>query len=213
MLSEQRDPEKLQRIIDAAVKVFAERGFHRATMQDIAEAAGVGKGTTYLYFGSKDKLLEHIFELAMQQYIDEARNAAALPVPAPQRLRSLIVATLVGAQLKRALARFVLEGTTGVSSEFKNSLLGVHRTVLAATEALFAQGMADGEIRRMDPRIASHTLNGTISSIAASLLWEDDGRPEPPDAEDARRVAERLADQVMEVLALDMPAEAEEAQA
>ena len=198
----ERDSEKLQRIIDAAVAVFGQRGFHRATMQDIADEAGVGKGTTYLYFGSKEQLLEYIFEHAIQQYVAGAQAAAALPAPAPERLRRLIAGTLVGAQLKRGMARFVLEGTTGVSSELKQSLLRVHQTVLAATEALFEQGIAEGQIRPMDARIAAHTLNGTISSLAAALLWDGGSQAEPPEEAAAQLVAERLADGVMEVLAL-----------
>jgi AcrR family transcriptional regulator len=198
----ERDSEKLQRIVDAAVVVFGQRGFHRATMQDIADEAGVGKGTTYLYFGSKEQLLEYIFEHAIQQYVAGAQAAAALTAPAPERLRLLIVGTLVGAQLKRGMARFVLEGTTGVSAELKQSLLRVHQTVLAATEALFEQGIAEGQIRPMDARIAAHTLNGTISSLAAALLWDDGSQAEPPGEAEAQLVAERLADGVMEVLAL-----------
>src|SRR5207249_8540657 len=53
-----KSPEdRRQEILDAAVKVFGEKGVSRATVADIAEAAGVAKGTVYLYFGSKEQLL------------------------------------------------------------------------------------------------------------------------------------------------------------
>lgn len=52
--------EKKQRIFAAALKVFAERGFHPATMDEIAAAAGFGKGTLYRHFKSKDQLLNQL---------------------------------------------------------------------------------------------------------------------------------------------------------
>src|SRR5437660_2863153 len=53
-----KSPEdRRQEILDAAVKVFSDKGVSKATVADIAEAAGVAKGTVYLYFGSKEQLL------------------------------------------------------------------------------------------------------------------------------------------------------------
>ena len=49
-------------ILDAAIRVFAEKGFHRARISDIADAAGVADGTIYLYFDNKEHLLLSIFE-------------------------------------------------------------------------------------------------------------------------------------------------------
>ncbi len=51
---------KRQKIFDAALSVFSERGFHHATMDDIAQASGVAKGTLYRHFRSKDDLLEQL---------------------------------------------------------------------------------------------------------------------------------------------------------
>lgn len=56
-IREQLIESRRAQIIDAAAKVFAEKGFHRATNKDIAEAAGVSTGTIYSYFDSKDDLL------------------------------------------------------------------------------------------------------------------------------------------------------------
>ncbi len=55
------------RIIDAAIKVFAEKGFHQARVTDIASQAGVADGTIYLYFRNKEDLLLTIFEEKMQE--------------------------------------------------------------------------------------------------------------------------------------------------
>ena len=57
--------DKHELILDAAIRVFAEKGFHAARISDVAEAAGVADGTIYLYFKNKDDLLLSIFEEKM----------------------------------------------------------------------------------------------------------------------------------------------------
>ena len=58
--------EKKNRIIEAAVKVFAEKGFYLAKVSDVAKAANVADGTIYLYFKNKDDLLINLFEQKME---------------------------------------------------------------------------------------------------------------------------------------------------
>ena len=56
-----RNNEKYDRILEAAIKVFAEKGFHQSTISQIARQAGVADGTIYLYFKNKDDILVHFF--------------------------------------------------------------------------------------------------------------------------------------------------------
>src|SRR5207249_8991221 len=60
--------EARSRILDAANKVFAERGYHEATMEDIAKRLGVSKGAIYLYFSSKEDLFEAMVKTAPQAF-------------------------------------------------------------------------------------------------------------------------------------------------
>jgi len=60
--------EAKSRILDAANKVFAERGYHEATMDDIAKRLGVSKGAIYLYFSSKEDLFEEMCRTAPQAF-------------------------------------------------------------------------------------------------------------------------------------------------
>jgi TetR/AcrR family fatty acid metabolism transcriptional regulator len=57
-----RSGDKRERILRAAVKVFAKNGFHATRVSEVAKAAGVADGTIYLYFKSKDELLVSLFE-------------------------------------------------------------------------------------------------------------------------------------------------------
>ena len=62
--------DKHRRILDAALRVFASRGFHGTTVPDIAEAAGVGTGTLYRYFRDKEALVNEVFRDAKQRLKD-----------------------------------------------------------------------------------------------------------------------------------------------
>src|SRR5437868_14412580 len=82
--------DKRTRIMDAAIKVFAERGFHSATVAEIARAAGVADGTIYLYFKSKDDLLLRLFDEKMTSLLEEARADLERESGAAGKLRRFI---------------------------------------------------------------------------------------------------------------------------
>ncbi|HND32361.1 MAG TPA: helix-turn-helix domain-containing protein, partial [Myxococcota bacterium] len=69
--------ERHSQILDAAIDVFAEKGFHKARIADVAERAGVADGTIYLYFKNKEELLLTIFEEKMSQLIEGVQAAMA----------------------------------------------------------------------------------------------------------------------------------------
>ena len=66
-------------ILTAAGRLFAEKGYHRTTTQDIAEAAEVSEGTIYNYFSSKEELLFAIMERISQSHDSDNRNTETLP--------------------------------------------------------------------------------------------------------------------------------------
>ncbi len=83
-------PDKHQRILDAAIKVFAEKGFFQAKVSEIAREARVADGTVYLYFKSKDDILISIFEVKMREAIARFRDVALREKDARSSLLSLI---------------------------------------------------------------------------------------------------------------------------
>ena len=81
--------DKRERILAAAERVFAKRGFFAARVSEIAKDAGVADGTIYLYFRSKDDLLVSIFERVMSDAIAEGRAALAGIADPLERLRRI----------------------------------------------------------------------------------------------------------------------------
>ena len=81
---------KKELIIDAAIKVFAEKGFYNAKVADVARQAGVADGTIYLYFKNKDDLLISLFETKMEEILLPFSALLAEDLPAEQKLRRFI---------------------------------------------------------------------------------------------------------------------------
>src|SRR5512139_4166793 len=89
-----RGGDKRERILAAAERVFARRGFFASRVSEIAKDAGVADGTIYLYFKSKDDLLISLFENRMKQVNETLRAAIASETTTLDQLRAVIKAYL-----------------------------------------------------------------------------------------------------------------------
>ncbi|MHC1745114.1 MAG: TetR/AcrR family transcriptional regulator [Syntrophobacteraceae bacterium] len=99
-----KQADKHQRILDAAIKIFAVKGFFQAKVSEIAREAGVADGTVYLYFKNKDELLISIFEVKMREVIQQFRTAVFELPDAHSRLLRLVELHLGGFQANPDLA-------------------------------------------------------------------------------------------------------------
>src|SRR5579859_1520846 len=82
-----RGGDKRERILDAAVRVFAKKGFHATRVSEVAKAAGVADGTIYLYFKSKDELLVSLFEDRVERLLAFLQRELPSSVGAAGKLR------------------------------------------------------------------------------------------------------------------------------
>ena len=89
-----RTPDKRQRILSAATAVFAERDFHRVQVSEVAARAGVGKGTVYLYFPTKEHLQRVALEASLQGLRAEVEKASASDAPVDAVLRAIVLSIL-----------------------------------------------------------------------------------------------------------------------
>ena len=85
-----RNSDKKPQIIDAAIKVFAEKGFYNSKVADVARAAGIADGTIYLYFKNKDDLLISLFETKVEELLNTFKNALLAFNTAKDKLNEFI---------------------------------------------------------------------------------------------------------------------------
>src|SRR3954453_13353617 len=132
--------DRRQELLDAAVRVFARKGFRAARVGDIAEEAGVAHGLLYHYFRSKDEVLETIFRETWQLLDSECARIEASGVPFREQLRRfariylgswLITPELIGG-LVREVARSPDVGER--VDEIKSVFVALQRIIAAAQE-------------------------------------------------------------------------------
>ena len=170
-----RTTDKRARIMDAAIKVFAERGFHIATVAEIAKAAGVADGTIYLYFKGKDDLLLRLFDEKMTQLLAEARAGLEREPCGPQKLHRFI-------QLHLQLVERNPELAQGWIVELRQSaqfLKAADRNKLAAYVDLIAEVVKSGQekgefIGSISPAAVKRAIFGALDELA--LGWLLSGR-------------------------------------
>jgi TetR/AcrR family transcriptional regulator, fatty acid metabolism regulator protein len=167
----QRTGDKHERILRAATKVFATRGFFGAQVADVARAADVAAGTVYLYFKSKDDLLIAIFERTMSEAIAEGRAALAGIAEPLDRLREIARLHLERLGRDRHLAvvfQVELRQSTKFMERFSATQL---REYLGIIRDTIADGQAAGVIRpSINPTLAAKMLFGALDEMATNWM-------------------------------------------
>ena len=162
---------KSARIIEAATKVFARKGFYNATIADIAKSAEVAEGTIYLYFKNKDDLLISIFEHSMELFV-QAVNRELEGVGGPEeKLRRFVSLHLRLVEENPDLAQ-VLQIELRQSSKFmKEYEGGKFAEYLHIVQSILEEGQARGAFRKdLDPKILRRTLFGAVDEMALDWL-------------------------------------------
>ena len=137
--------ETKERILAAALKVFGEKGYHPATMAEIAEAANVGKGTLYWYFSSKEELFTGIIEQQIQTVNLELRSVLeAAEQPFPELLLAFTKVFLDYSYNKRQLSRIFMGTPLGFSDELRERMFSWHKEFLAINTELIQLGLRKG---------------------------------------------------------------------
>jgi len=167
--------DKRSQIVEAAMKVFSREGFHQAKMDQVATEAGVGKGTVYLYFSSKEELLEYIFMTVTRRFLDKIRAIAAERGTAREKLCQIFEHALAISDQNRDSCSFLMEGPTGMSEDFKKWLVSTRDTVLEEIEGLIREGVRTGELSQKNPKLMAHVIIGAINSLVAARLWDGSG--------------------------------------
>jgi TetR/AcrR family transcriptional regulator, fatty acid metabolism regulator protein len=183
--------ERRRRIVAAAVRVFAEKGFHTSRVSDVSAEAGVAHGLLYHYFRSKDELLETIFRETWRALLDALREVEESGDPAREQLRKVAAIVLRTWTRDPDLVRVLVREVTR-SPHVQREVAEIAQA-FQAIERIVAAGQARGELRgELEPRLAAVVLYGALEEILTGWVLGQ----LPGEEEDVRR-AERA---VVEIL-------------
>ena len=179
--------DKRTRILDAAIRVFAEHGYHEARVGDIAEDAGVAHGLLYHYFASKDDVLRTIFVENWGQLIARFRAVEVANEPAGEKLEGIAKILLRTWRNDPALVT-VMVREVARSHQLQDRVDEV-REAFAIVQRIVEEGQAAGVFRRdVDARLASWLFYGGLEEVLTGWVLG-----QLPDSEDDVATAERTA--------------------
>ena len=177
--------DKRQLILDAAVRVFARKGYHTSRVGDIAEEAGVAHGLLYHYFKSKEELLETIFRNTWTLMLATINGVEQLDDPARETLRKVAAIVLRAWRDTPDVVRVLVHEVT--RSPHLQQEISETEQAFEALERVIRKGQAAGEFREdVDPRFASFIFYGALEEILTGWVMG-----QLPDGDEDVRVAER----------------------
>lgn len=167
-------------ILDAATQVFAQKGFHRATIRAVAQEAGVADGTIYTYFASKDELLIGILDRLNQtearpEHFDQMRHDGDFRTVFTEYLRVRLALIFESLPVLQALLPEVMTNAALRQRYFEQIL----RPTFVIGERFFSERMAAGELRPLNVAVTVRALAGMVFGVAMMRLLGDIDRNEP----------------------------------
>ena len=156
--------DKRRQLLDAAVRVFARKGYHASRVGDIAEEAGVAHGLLYHYFKSKDQVLEAVFHENWSLLVARIESVEETDEPAADQLRHISAIVLRTWLHLPDVVRVVIQ-EFGRSPELAERI-GELTLPIDALERVIRRGIENGEFRQdIDPIFAATVVYGSIDEL------------------------------------------------
>lgn len=156
-------------LLAAARTVFSQKGFHGATIEDVANEAGVAKGTVYLYFDSKNAIYLAALRDGVELLNNEMRGKAAAPGPAEDRLRSLIAAKIAFFDANRDFFQ-ILQSEAGRIENIVSQTRDLYFQQAGIIEGVILDGIKEGSVRDINAKKAAFAVADLTKGIAVQRL-------------------------------------------
>ena len=170
------EKRNLQRntVLEAAAKVFSERGFAGASLGDVAKDLKISRPALYYYFSSKQEILSSLVDevsVASKKAVDEISAKKIDPVA---KLHEMTYRQLLFVMRNRLSYLVVVKAEEEFVAETRKLNLAAKKAVLMSFQKVIAEGIESGHFRKVDPAVAALGLIGMCSWCA--WWFKDDGR-------------------------------------
>ncbi|MBR1126364.1 TetR family transcriptional regulator [Bradyrhizobium lablabi] len=184
--------EKREAVLRMAVQLFLEQGYHRTTLNDVAERLNITKPALYNYFSGKDEILYECWAIGQERVDDCLNEIAAGGGSGLAKLRKLIVgyAEVMTTDYGKSLVRFDMRDLT----EHNRRIVQLaKRKIDRAFRSYIREGIADGSIKPCDAKLSAFAIAGSLNWIGH---WFQPGGKLPPET-----IAEEFAIHLTEGIA------------
>lgn len=173
-----RDPDGTRsRILDSALDVFARKGYHDSSVDEIVAVSGTSKGSVYFHFPNKQRLflaLVDKFAELLERRVKEAIEGEAVGI---RRVDAALKATLSTFGQYRPLAKILLVQAVGLGSVFEEKRMEVQDRFARLIQTYLDQSVQVGDIPPLDTALTAHAWLGAIYQLV--IQWVYNGQPEP----------------------------------
>jgi AcrR family transcriptional regulator len=166
-----------QRILKAAINVFASKGYHDTRVDEIVELSETSKGAVYFHFPSKQEIFlclvdefANILENRIKQVISEETGGV-------NKVNAALQVCMQTFGKYQKLAKIFLIQAVGLGSIFENRRQGIHNRFVQLIKGYLDEAMLDGDIPDIDTEIAAYAWMGAVNEVV--IRWVYTGEPLP----------------------------------
>lgn len=164
-LTKEEQQKRRHEIFHQVVKIFLKKGFQETSMQEIAQAAGLGKSTLYDYFRTKDEILIYFFENQLNDMTFEAQKIALQNISADKRLQQIMEKYLESLLANKNLFLKLMQESQRLKPESQKSVQQKRNAYQDLVSALIDEGIREGVFRNINSLLAARLLVSGISPI------------------------------------------------
>ncbi|MFQ5847399.1 MAG: TetR/AcrR family transcriptional regulator [Candidatus Methylomirabilales bacterium] len=160
-----------QEVLHSAKEVFSKKGFHRASISDIVERAGIARGTFYLYFRNKRHIFDNLLESLLQeldQRIPTIEVGKGKPPPLEQ-LRGNLTNVITFSLEEPHLIQILFDHAMGLDKELDRMLRTFYERLTDRIELALHSGIERGLVRSCDTRLVAYSVLGAMKEVMAQL--------------------------------------------
>lgn len=174
--AEARRESRRAEILEAALRTFGDKGFHQTTVADIIEAAGIARGTFYLYFEGKSaifvELLDRLLDELRGSIVGVDRDADAPPLAV--QLDAIVHRVLRTVADNRLLSTIIIREAVGLGEEVDLRLRLFYQKLLRYIRMALDEGRRLGLLRPIDTEVAAICVLGSVKQLMEQYVMAED---------------------------------------
>jgi AcrR family transcriptional regulator len=167
-------------VMDVARTIFSNKGYHATSIDDIIEAAGIARGTFYLYFDSKRAIFDELLDELFAKLQGAVRRIDIGPGAAPplEQMHAIVDKVMETLQQNRELARILLREAVGIDADFDRKLYDFWGRLRKLVESALRNGQTMGLVRECDVEVMGHCILGLVKEVVSWVFVERGASPD-----------------------------------
>ncbi len=160
-------------ILEAAVELFAARGYHETSMSRIADEAGISKGTLYWYFSGKEELFQELITTGFNILFTKVNKIIKKDIPADEMLYQYLETKIKFLEKHRRIAKIAVENQEIINPEFKEKVMNKHREMINYVAQIIDRGKKEEVFIGYESFDTAMLIIGMTNCMNSDFMFKD----------------------------------------